>query len=311
MTGATTSALLEALGPQSVSDSLASQRARFHQSWFRASVLKVEYGASRSTRGRPSGAVLDERSGAAGLNFVDTVTHFAFLARHAEGWGVDPVQTSRHLVSSQALMFNIFAPLLQRPEHFMEVLSLACGRSDLVELVSFAYEYAPANRGEYLNDMTRIDAIARVRTTTAMETIAFEVKYVDRFNSRVLDLRANPNYEMLQRTRRCWRDVELVCADPRLNQLTRVHALAASIAAEHGDERLSLIGLHRSADVNAGSILREYGSHATDAVVPVTIDAWVSAMSAVVGTTASQLAERYLRYEHSEALWREFRGHSA
>lgn len=204
-------------------------------------------------------------------------------------------------------MFNLFAPLQARPECFLQVLSLTCGRPDLVELIDFSYEFAPANRRDHLNDMTRIDAIAWVRTATATEMIVFEVKYADRFNSRVLDLRANPNYRSLQKIRRCWRDADLVCSQPRLNQLTRVHALAASVAAQQGDERLTLIGLHRAADVNAAAMLSEYASHSTDPVISITIDAWISSMQSVVPPIASYLDERYLRYERSELLWREFR----
>ena len=119
-------------------------------------------------------------------------------------------------------------------------------------------EFAPARRSLHLNDQTRIDALVVAAGDSGTEVIAVEVKYADRFNSRLVDISTTP-YRGLAERAGLWADAAEVLGRRRVNQLARVHALAASYSLSLGvSAPASLVVLSHATDASAVDVVEEY-----------------------------------------------------
>jgi hypothetical protein len=304
---------LDRLGPQAAGDTLHARRCRFHQSWFRSAVLGLEtFGGSLATRGRLSGSVLSLEDGAAGKNFLNAEAADAYAKRREEGWGVDPQQTTRHMVSSQALMFNMFAPLAADLAWFSRCLAMSLDRPDIRAVTKVAFEFAPALRSNYLGDMTRIDLLVDIETEGGPEVVTVELKYADRFNSRTPSLGNRPEYRDLAARTGIWRDASAALESKATNQLLRMHALAVVIAERDREAgtKVSCLVIHHSRDKKAVAHTTLYRDLLTDAgqVRHVELGAFVEGMQHTAqeqrGTDlAAALWRRYVDDTESDALW--------
>ena len=316
MTGEAGTAL-ERIGPQLKGESGLAQRLRFHQSWYRSEVLgQEEFGSTPPPRSRPLGSILTVDAAGLGMNFTSATAHELYKSRRAEGWGLDPTRCTRYLVSSQAFMLNVMAPLVQdfgwltrtlgrlteRPAHFLGV--------DSVKI-----EFAPAKRSEFLGDMTRVDAFIVVRTRSGAEGIVLEFKYADRFNSRTLPLPSNPAYSALGGATGLWKNGSAALADPAVNQLLRCHALGAAVMAKHhGSMRTSLLAIHHDADSTAVLNVEKYRRHVArpERVRGVTVSRFLAEMTseATSGKGAADVNRLQVRYADlclSASSWQQFR----
>ncbi|MDD5368775.1 MAG: hypothetical protein PHQ40_06815, partial [Anaerolineaceae bacterium] len=109
---------LQEVGPQHSGDSPFKARIRFHQSWYRSRVLKAPYGAGpRPTSKTPLGNMLTLAGGERGLNFLTPHIFEVAKRRMAESRGsIEPFRLKCNLLSSQAMGFNLFAPLVDDRE---------------------------------------------------------------------------------------------------------------------------------------------------------------------------------------------------
>lgn len=131
-------------------------------------------------------------------------------------------------------------------------------RSDLRRIKGVELEFAPARRSLHLNDQTRIDALIVAAGDSGTEVIAVEVKYADRFNSRLVDISTTP-YRGLAERAGLWADAAEVLGRRRVNQLARVHALAASYSLSLGvSAPASLVVLSHAMDASAVDVVEEY-----------------------------------------------------
>lgn len=246
------------LGPQNPGDGPLLRRVRLHQSWYRAAVLGLpRWGSTRGRSARELGSVLTDDDAAAGLNFGSPSAFSLYETRHAEGWGIDP-RCSAYMTSSQALTVNLFGLLGQDDAWLLECVNTWLGRSDLRRIESVGLEFAPARRSLHLNDQTRIDALVVAAGDSGTEVIAIEVKYADRFNSRLVDISTSP-YRGLAERAGLWADAARVLGGRRVNQLARVHALAASYSLSLGiSTPASLLVLSHETDASAADVVEEY-----------------------------------------------------
>lgn len=307
---------LERIGPQLKGESGLAQRLRFHQSWYRSEVLgQEEYGSTPPPRSRPLGSILTVEAAGLGMNFTSSTAHELYKSRRAEGWGLDPTRCTRYLVSSQAFMLNVMAPLVQdlawltrtlgrlteRPAHFLSV--------DSVKI-----EFAPAKRSEFLGDMTRVDAFIVAKTPSGAEGIVLEFKYADRFNSRTLPLSSNPAYTALGGATGLWKSSNAALADPAVNQLLRCHALGAAVMAKHrSSNRTSLLAVHHDADSTAVLNVEKYRRHVAEPerVMGLTVSSFLAAMTSEASSEkeaedVNRLQVRYADLGHSASFWQQF-----
>lgn len=246
------------LGPQNPGDGPLLRRVRLHQSWYRAAILGLpRWGTTKGHSPRQLGSVLTDQDAAAGLNFGSPAAVDLYNTRHAAGWGIHP-RCSTYMTSSQALTLNLFGLLSQHETWLLACLNTWLGRSDLSHVESLELEFAPARRSLHLNDQTRIDALVVVSGGCGTEVVAVEVKYADRFNSRLVNI-STPSYHKLARRSGLWPEPSQVLSNRRLNQLVRIHALATShgLAIDVGVPA-SLLVLAHELDTTAGTVVDEY-----------------------------------------------------
>lgn len=296
-----------------LSESRHSRRARFHQAWFRAEVLRIRQWGS-TPAGRPLGSILPPAAAKAGSNFASEAARDLFLSRRQQGWGVDPVRMTSHMTSSQTLLVNLLGPLWGDMDWLARVLRTTLGRPDITDVLEARIEYAPAARGRYLGDMTRVDAFFKVRSTAHIEGIVLELKYVDRFSTRKLPLTESQRYMDLAETAGLWHTPLAALSDEATSQLLRCHALGArTLQVDHGAELpTTLLLVSHPLDPIAGPVLDRYRSHLRDPnrVIHVTLDNFL-AVSAAESADASgragarELTLRYIDHLQSEGLWRE------
>ena len=182
-----------------------------------------------------------------------------FAKRRSEGWGVDP-RTEANLISSQAMTFNLFGPLVSDLGLATGIMRQLLPAAGIRHVEAIDIEWAPRRRSTYLNDSTRIDALVRVRTDTRVSAVALEVKYTDRFNSRVVPLTSR--YSDLNRVAKLWQDEEVALATRSTNQLARIHALATAdaIRAQKGGIA-ALVVIRHELDVGAARLCSAYREH--------------------------------------------------
>lgn len=305
--------VLSAVGPQRPADPPLMRRARFHQSWYRAAVLGLpNFGATAGPNGRPLGSILTDSDANKGLNFTSSAAHHLYLGRRAQGWGVDPTRCTKYLTSSQALTLNIFGALRMSEQWSVDVLNSLTGRHDITKVETVEVEFAPQRRSEHLGDMTRIDALFRVRTGSGVEIVAFEIKYTDRFNSRRVNI-LTPAYCALAQGVPLWINPEATLASTETNQLVRCHALAASVGVAEGvTVPPTVIVIHHADDKHAVSVSSAFREllHEPERFVSIDLVRMFEVMTDVASgplqvNAAWRLSERYADDTGSEALWRQ------
>lgn len=308
---------LERIGPQLKGESGLAQRLRFHQSWYRSEVLgQEEFGSTPPPRSRPLGSILTVYAAGLGMNFTSSTAHELYESRRAEGWGLDPTRCTRYLVSSQAFMLNVMAPLIQDFAWLTRTLDRLTDKpAHFLGVESVQIEFAPAKRSEFLGDMTRVDAFIVAKTPRGAEGIVLEFKYADRFNSRTLPLSSNPAYSALGGATGLWKSGNAALADPAVNQLLRCHALGAAVMAKHhGSMRTSLLAVHHDADLTAVSNVEKYRQHVAqpERVKGLTISSFLTAMTSEASSEkeaadVTRLQVRYADLSLSASPWQQFR----
>jgi hypothetical protein len=218
------------IGPQSTSDPPFTARMRFHQSWYRARVLKVPCGVGpKPHSANRYGNMLREEDGDRGLNFLSPEIHALARQRAAENAGmVESFRLFHNMLSSQPMCFNLFGPWALDHDLATHVLKqILPGQVDHVTKVLF--EHAPQPASEYLNDRTAFDAFVEyTRPDGCLGFIGIETKLTEPFSQKHYD---GPSY-------RRWSDrvdspwpitARDHLADVRHNQLWRDHLLAVAM----------------------------------------------------------------------------------
>ncbi|QIX26939.1 hypothetical protein ncot_10240 [Nocardioides sp. JQ2195] len=303
---------LNVIGPQRPDEPVLARRVRFHQSWYRAAVLGLpSFGVTAGRAPRALGSILTDADAVAGHNFTSEASQRLYQRRRAAGWGVDPVRCTKYLTSSQTLTLNLLGTMQESPRWAARALGLLLDRPDLERITGVWVEYAPRRRSEYLNDMTRIDALVQVRTRSGDELVAIETKYADRFNSRRVDIDKRPYRELAARVG-VWNDPDAVFGAPQLNQLVRCHALGVAVTEDLLGRAVvpHLLVVHHRDDLSSRILVDDYADHLADSdlVDARTLDQLVDALTHTAASPgqrriARALELRYVAQAESEAAW--------
>lgn len=298
------------VGPQLTTERPLAARIRFHQSWYRLFVLgQIGFGTTRPPHERALGSILTTQAAEAGLNFTSQAARELYIARRADGWGVDPVRCTSYLTSSQALSLNLLGPLVVDLEWSADIFRSVTGRIDITRIRAIDIEVSARRLGLDLGDKTHIDALVQAETETGLLNIALEIKLGDRFNSRQIPIRDRAEYHALNAL---WKDPHTTLSTPSLNQLVRCHSIAAALALKTDasiGEAAFLLLVHFPGDNEAESIANLYSdSLTTDSFRALSLDRFLGYM-ATTATNANNvsvveaLAPRYLALEQSEQSW--------
>ena len=218
------------IGPQAPDDSPFTARMRWHQSWYRAAVLRLPAGTG-PTKGstRVLGNMLQAEHAELGRNFLTPEIHQVARARLAEGSrNVEPFRLLHNLLSSQPMCFNLFAPLVRDLALATRLLQCIPGL-EVARVLSAAIERAPLPRDEYLADGTSFDAFFEYEHRDGQRAIVgVETKLTEPFSAKVCD---TPAYRRWMGGARCpWRpDAANRVASVEHNQLWRDHLLAIAL----------------------------------------------------------------------------------
>ena len=223
------------LGPQYDRDPAFTARMRFHQSYYRANVLRVACGTGPAPdSARRYGNMLTREDGAAGRNFLTPQIDEVVKRRIAESSDrVEPFRLLHNLLSSQPMCFNLFGPLVVDRERAARLLG-ALFPGEVARVNEVKIEHAPAPAYEYLDDRTSFDAfIDYERPNGERAFIAVETKLTDSFSPKRCD---KPAYRRwMSGARKIWRDsVDERVTDPSHNQVWRNHLLAIALRDHRG-----------------------------------------------------------------------------
>jgi hypothetical protein len=301
-------------GPQYAPDLPFTARVRFHQSWYRATVLGVGYGTGPEPHHRSRfGNMLDAEAGAAGRNFLTPATFDVARRRIAQGAGVEPFRCLHNMLSSQPMCFNLFGPLVHDYALATRVMRAALP-GEVGEVTDVRIEYAPSPKAEYLNDRTSFDAfVAYVRRDGEPAFLGIETKLTDTFSEREYD---GPTY---RRFTECepslWRrDAWPHLANSQSNQLWRNHLLVEALCRHrspaHGT-RGRLVVVHHPGDAVITPVVDQYRAFLTspdDTFSAWPLDWLVDAWDAGAETEADRrwLADfrvRYIALDRSQEAW--------
>lgn len=259
---------------------------------------------------------LSPDAAASGMNFVSEEAWFRYKIRRGQGWGVEPERCTSNLLSSQALTLNLFGTLAADPGWHAQVLNkvLGWGPGDVVDT---RIEYAPQCPSQHLGDKTRIDTLVDWRSDTHRRLIAVEVKYADRYVSRVIDICNSQYYQKLWSQCQRWKYISNA---PRINQFYRIHGLAESIALvedfERGAHSPHFLLIHHDSDPIAQQVFQEYRAtlnkdyQPSVTLLPLSrfVDAMAeTAQNAAQAAACAQLNLRYLALHRSDYAWSSFK----
>jgi hypothetical protein len=301
-------------GPQYAGDVPFTARLRFHQSWYRATVLGVPCGTGPQPQSRGRyGNMLDSTAANAGGNFLTPAIFDVAQRRIAAGSGVEPFRCLHNMLSSQPMCFNLFGPLVS--DHALATrLMRAALPGEVGEVSDVRIEYAPSPKAEYLNDRTSFDAfVAYVRPDGEPAFLGIETKLTDTFSEREYD---GPTYRRFTECepslwrRDAWRHL----AHSPWNQLWRNHLLVEALCRHrspaHGT-RGRLVLVHHPGDATISPGVDQYRTFLTspdDTFSAWPLDWLVDAWDAVAQSEAERrwLADFRLRYvalDRSQEAW--------
>src|ERR1035438_949916 len=306
------------LGPQCDDDGAFTARMRFHQSFYRANVLRVASGTGPTGgSSRRYGNILTREDGATGRNFLTPEIHEVAERRVRESSDrVDPFRLMHNMLSSQPMCFNLFGPLAVDRDRAGRLLA-ALFPGEIARVHEVKIEYAPSPASEYLADRTSFDAfIDYERDTGGRAFIAVETKLTDSVSPERHD---KPAYRRwMNGARTIWRDdVDERVADSSHNQLWRNHLLATALRDRPGSPYVagrSVVVRHpldesgASAVAGYRALLREGGRESTfgELTLDVVVDAFEeAAMRDDERAWIASFRARYASMESSEAAWLE------
>lgn len=220
------------LGPQHAGDDDFTRRMRFHQSWYRAVVLGLDYGVGpRASSKNRYGNMLTPADGNAGRNFLTPQIFDGVQQRLAEpAGGVEEYRVKHNMLSSQPMCFNLFGPLiddLDLATRLVRGVWRPLGKR-VKRVTGIRIEWAPAPRGEFLDDRTAFDAFIEYECDSGGRGfVGIETKLTEPFSQKHDD---KPTYRRWMTPDSPWRpDAADEVDRVEHNQLWRDHLLAWSM----------------------------------------------------------------------------------
>lgn len=258
-------------------------------------------------RTRRLGSRLTGRVGQTGANLVDPT--LVPLVRHAVAYReigavIDVERLWTNLLTSQALAFSLFGPLLQQPALATAVMRRLV--PDLVgEVTDVRFEHSPG-RGHpgFTADHTAFDVLIRCITSQGHRAfVAIELKYSEAPSGIASPVR--PRYDALSRAAGCFRDPDApALRHAPIEQFWREQLLVTAMLANglYEDGRLLVIApvLNAECQVAIARYKAELTSDdpAETRFQAITLEDMTTAIGcAGADTTAGRLIDRYLNFE--------------
>jgi hypothetical protein len=241
------------IGPQYSLDDPFKAQARLHQSRYRAEALKVDF-AEYGNR-------LSDVDGRALRNYYEDLGVREALRERYPGYSK---KRDADLLRSEHIPFNMFAPLVARPELMRAVLAEAFDL-DLRGPYEVRFEWAPAPAAVYLGDMTSFDVYIQGAGINGERTgVGIEVKYTEQ-GYRIGESEArrvgSQDSTYWTTTRECGSFVESGCEQltgDSLRQIWRNHLLGLAMVKQGDISRFVSVTLYPAGNSHFTSALEKY-----------------------------------------------------
>ncbi|MCC5952039.1 MAG: hypothetical protein JJU45_08075 [Acidimicrobiia bacterium] len=296
------------VGPQAASDAAWTRRMRLHQSWWRTFRLRVPYGTGPHPTSTSSyGNMLTAADADAGRNFLTDDARSAYSDRVATGArGIDSFRTSRNLLASQPMAFNVFGHLSRRREVAADLFRTVLDDPTIETVTRLEIE----RLSDALGDHTAFDAFATfVRTDGSTGCVAIETKLTEPFSTEDYDWDKYLQHAAFDPADWTTKD-PAVLGDRRWSQLWRNHLLARAEAKALTLGTTTVLVVHHPNDPHCATVVDDYRGLLRDpsavraADLQVVHDALVDAVTHDEAQAAwlDALRERYLDLALSEPL---------
>ena len=295
------------LGEQSNSDDAWTARMRLHQTWWRAFRLRRPAGPGPNRGSRIlRGNMLDEEGAAAGLNFLSDDARRSYEERVGlTKEGVSEWRTSRNLLASQPLAFNLFGHLRHNLDLATALFTDLLGPDEVDSVTEVEIE----RLSNALGDHTAFDAFATYRRPDGSPgCIGIETKLTEPFSQQSYDWPKYLGHAAFSRSIWATGDGEQL-GDKRWSQLFRNHLLGVAETAAHHLGPIALLVVHHPLDPTCGANVDEYRRLLVDpdGVRGVDLAEITNVLERLVASEAdrawlAEIQDRYLNLQLSDEL---------
>ena len=293
-------------------------RMRFHQSWYRRTVLNLDPGPNPHAWGEIYGNMLCAKDAIEGKNFLSP--EIFVLAR--ERFPPSPGSTSasrlyNNLLGSQTMCFNLFGSLVDK-ELATRLVRRLPGIPEDVVVTNLSFEYAP-DKAVHLSDETSFDAfLAYERPNGARGFVGIETKLTEPFSQHDYDFTGR--YARWAGGERWWwkSGAEASFRNKSYNQLWRNQLLAYAMLDRPSPQftegycavvfPLGDAACKRAVEAYRRLLLPSGERTLLEWPLEVMVEAWTPALdSEAERRWFDDFQTRYLRLVASEAAWQSFR----
>ncbi|WP_157991414.1 PGN_0703 family putative restriction endonuclease [Caldimonas tepidiphila] len=304
--------LKEIIGAISTSDTARIKRARIHQGWWRAFVLKQDPGKHPRDKAATICSTLPDQT-AGTCNFIteeigrlaeSTALEHNNFKNSAGIMEINRLKTN--LLSSQPLCFNFFGLLALDHE-----LGLRTAQHFFPEITGFSgvrFEYAPSPRQIYTNDNSAFDVALEVSIEDERGLIGIECKYTEPFSPEEY---RSPRYEEIYNSSSNFIASYDVLTQSKFNQLFRNQLIAESLL-QAGDYQFTRTALFCSPeDVEAKNTGTAFGSMIKSGFKIIDFFEYITALQKMdldpsQRKNTMMLWARYMAHELSQAASTEY-----
>ncbi|MFZ6743675.1 PGN_0703 family putative restriction endonuclease [Undibacterium sp. JH2W] len=178
--------LKQLIGDMSTSDNHRLRRARIHQGWWRAFVLKLEQGEHPINPDKticsslPAAAADSSNFISAEIGALAMCVAQEHKASKERAGIIDIKRLTGNLLTSQAVCFNFFGMLAL--DHDLGLRVVQAFYPDVTAFTGVNFEYAPAPKADFTNDNSAFDVALEVMIGEEEGLIGFECKYTEDFS---------------------------------------------------------------------------------------------------------------------------------
>lgn len=305
--------LRELVGDVAESDTKRLRKARVHQGWWRAFVLKQEQGLRPNDDSQTICSTLQEET--SGLdNFI--LKEIGVLAldtaekhNNKDSLSSGMIQVNRlknNLLSSQPLCFNFFG-LLSRDKN-LALNTLKEFFPEITRVLDVKFEYAPTPKVDYTGDNSAYDVAIEVEIDGKKGLIGIECKYTESFSPKAYTSeRYNELYVNSSNFIGSYEDISA----SRFNQLFRNQIIAESLLQNNVYDFVKTALFCADDDTDAQETAAAFDCMLRDKFTVITFFDFISAMqkldiSEQQRKASMMLWARYSAYELSEKALNEY-----
>lgn len=295
-------------------------RMRFHQSWYRRTVLGLDPGPNPHARSALYGNMLKAEDGWRGSNFLTDEIFRRAQERFPQAPNLrKPNRLYHNLLGSQTMCINLLGPL-KSGKNATRLMRLLPGFPNDATVTGVLFEHAPPKE-HHLNDLTSFDAfVPYERSDGRKGFIGVETKLTEPFSKKRYEF--DDRYAQWMNQEDWWwkHGAERDFPNTSFNQLWRNHLLVYAMLNQKAPEYSEgyCVVIHPLGDSDCGKALEQYRNLLSPSgkktllvwSLETIAERWAGTLERdkYQSQWFDSFRTRYLRFERSEEAWQEFQG---